>query len=54
MCTPTWNPSEPRRRRRRAFDALNDAMAKVSDCVATHLGLIETYAQTQPTPMLAR
>jgi hypothetical protein len=29
-------------------------MAQVSDCVATHLGLIETYAQAQPMPMLAR
>jgi hypothetical protein len=29
-------------------------MVKVSDCVATHLGLIETYAQAQPMPMFAR
>jgi len=39
---------------RRGFDALNNVMAKVSDGVATHLSLIETHAQAQPMPMLAR
>jgi hypothetical protein len=39
---------------RKGFDPFNDVMAKVSDCVATYLSLIETHAQAQPMPMLAR